>query len=86
MATCQSVFGLFCNAFTLIAVPFERYIVNAVRKAQDKLDFKANQLIPVRDHSWGQRPGVGKPIPVTGPRELVHDERESFIGGYKRAA
>jgi hypothetical protein len=23
---------------------------------------------------------------VTGPRELVHDERESFIGGYKLAA
>ena len=31
-------FGLFCNAFTFIAVPFERYIVNAVRKAQDKLN------------------------------------------------
>jgi predicted metal-dependent hydrolase len=31
-------FGLFCNAFTFIAVPFERYIVSAVRKAQDKLD------------------------------------------------
>src|SRR5258708_36550863 len=30
-------FGLFCNAFTFIAVPFERYIVNVVRKAQDKL-------------------------------------------------
>ena len=30
-------FGLFCNAFTFIAVPFERYIVSAVRKAQDKL-------------------------------------------------
>lgn len=30
-------FGLFCNAFTFIAVPFERYIVNAVRQAQDKL-------------------------------------------------
>ena len=26
-------FGLFCNAFTFIAVPFERYIVSAVRKA-----------------------------------------------------
>ena len=26
-------FGLFCNAFTFIAVPFERYIVAAVRKA-----------------------------------------------------
>ena len=23
---------------------------------------------------------------LTGPRELVHDERESFIGGYKLAA
>ncbi len=31
-------FGLFCNAFTFIAVPFERYIVSAVRKAQDKLN------------------------------------------------
>ena len=32
------IFGLFCNAFTFIAVPFERYIVSAVRKAQDKLN------------------------------------------------
>lgn len=31
-------FGLFCNAFTFIAVPFERYIVSAVRKAATKLD------------------------------------------------
>jgi predicted metal-dependent hydrolase len=31
-------FGLFCNAFTFIAVPFERYIVSAVRKAQDRLN------------------------------------------------
>ena len=31
-------FGLFCNAFTFIAVPFERYIVNVVRKAADRLD------------------------------------------------
>ena len=30
-------FGLFCNAFTFIAVPFERYIVAAVRKASDRL-------------------------------------------------
>jgi predicted metal-dependent hydrolase len=30
-------FGLFCNAFTFIAVPFERYIVAAVRKAADRL-------------------------------------------------
>ena len=30
-------FGLFCNAFTFIAVPFERYIVNVVRQAHDKL-------------------------------------------------
>ena len=74
-------FGLFCNAFTLITVPFERYIVNAVRKAQDKLHFKADQWISVRDHSWGQRPGVGNPIPVTGPRELVHErECRSLVG------
>jgi hypothetical protein len=31
-------FGLFCNAFTFIAVPFERYIVSAIREAADKLD------------------------------------------------
>ena len=31
-------FGLFCNAFTFIAVSFERYIVSAVRKAQDRLN------------------------------------------------
>ncbi|MGH3632885.1 MAG: metal-dependent hydrolase [Mycobacterium sp.] len=31
-------FGLFCNAFTFIAVPFERYIVAAVRKAADRLN------------------------------------------------
>ena len=31
-------FGLFCNAFTFIAVPFERYIVSVVRKAADILD------------------------------------------------
>lgn len=31
-------FGLFCNTFTFIAVPFERYIVNVVRLAADKLD------------------------------------------------
>jgi len=29
-------FGLFCNAFTFIAVPFERYIVSAVRMAADR--------------------------------------------------
>jgi predicted metal-dependent hydrolase len=31
-------FGLFCNAFTFIAVPFERYIVAAVRNAADLLN------------------------------------------------
>ena len=31
-------FGLFCNVFTFIAVPFERYIVSAVRNAQDRLN------------------------------------------------
>lgn len=29
-------FGLFCNAFTFIAVPFERYIVGAIRMAADR--------------------------------------------------
>jgi predicted metal-dependent hydrolase len=31
-------FSLFCNVFTFIAVPFERYIVSAVRKAGDRLN------------------------------------------------
>jgi len=31
-------FGMFCNVFTFIAVPFERYIVSVVRKAQDRLN------------------------------------------------
>jgi hypothetical protein len=31
-------FGLACNAFTFIAVAFERYIVLALRQAQDKLN------------------------------------------------
>jgi predicted metal-dependent hydrolase len=31
-------FGLFCNAFTFIAVPFERYIVAAVRAAANRFD------------------------------------------------
>lgn len=31
-------FSMFCNAFTFIAVPFEKYIIAALRKAQDRLD------------------------------------------------
>ncbi len=31
-------FGLFCNAFTFIAVPFERYIVSVLRQAADQLN------------------------------------------------
>ena len=30
-------FGIFCNAFTFIAVPFEKYIIAALRQAQDRL-------------------------------------------------
>ena len=30
-------FGIFGNVFTFLAIAFERYIVSAVRKAQDKL-------------------------------------------------
>jgi predicted metal-dependent hydrolase len=30
-------FSVFCNAFTFIAVPFERYIISALRKAKDRL-------------------------------------------------
>jgi predicted metal-dependent hydrolase len=28
-------FGIFCNVFTFIAVPFEKYIIKALRQAQD---------------------------------------------------
>jgi predicted metal-dependent hydrolase len=31
-------FSMFCNAFTFIAVPFEKYIIGALRKAQTRLD------------------------------------------------
>lgn len=31
-------FGIFCNAFTFIAVPFEKYIIASLRQAQDRLD------------------------------------------------
>lgn len=31
-------FGIFCNVFTFIAVPFERYIIKALRQAQDRFD------------------------------------------------
>lgn len=31
-------FSIFCNAFTFIAVPFEKYIIDAVRKAQKEFD------------------------------------------------
>jgi predicted metal-dependent hydrolase len=31
-------FSIFCNAFTFIAVPFEKYIIGALRKAKDQLD------------------------------------------------
>ena len=31
-------FGIFCNAFTFIAVPFEKYIISSLRQAQDRLN------------------------------------------------
>ena len=34
-------FSIFCNAFTFIAVPFEKYIIDAVRKAQREFDTDA---------------------------------------------
>ncbi|AOS93739.1 hypothetical protein AN931_24225 [Mycobacterium intracellulare subsp. chimaera] len=30
-------FSMFCNVFTFIAVPFEKYIISALRQAQDRL-------------------------------------------------
>src|SRR4051794_28894149 len=29
-------FAVFCNAFTFVAVPFEKYIIKVVRAAQDR--------------------------------------------------
>lgn len=34
-------FGMFCNVFTFIAVPFERYLIKALRTAQDRFDESA---------------------------------------------
>ncbi len=31
-------FAIFCNVFTFIAVPFEHYIITALRQAQDRFD------------------------------------------------
>lgn len=31
-------FGIFCNVFTFIAVPFEKFIIKALRQAQDRFD------------------------------------------------
>lgn len=31
-------FGMFCNTFTFIAVPFERYLIKALREKQDEFD------------------------------------------------
>jgi len=35
-------FGIFCNAFTFIAVPFEKYIISSLRQAQDRLAEQAD--------------------------------------------
>lgn len=35
-------FAIYCNAFTFIAVPFEKYIIAALRHAQDRLDSDAD--------------------------------------------
>lgn len=35
-------FAIFCNAFTFIAVPFEKYIIAALRQVQDRLGTDAN--------------------------------------------
>jgi predicted metal-dependent hydrolase len=35
-------FAIYCNAFTFIAVPFEKYIIAALREAQDRLDSDAD--------------------------------------------
>lgn len=53
-------FGLFCNAFTFIAVPFERYIVAAVRKAADQLNQdSADQPLPDWADTWMREYGRG---------------------------
>ncbi len=35
-------FAIYCNAFTFIAVPFEKYIIAALRRAEDRLNSDAD--------------------------------------------
>ena len=43
----------------------------------ERTEIEADKWISIRDHSWGLRPGVGKPIPglPRGPEDQadVHD-------------
>ena len=60
-------FGLFCNAFTFIAVPFERYIVSAVRMAADRLAEKP-RVAAEADGSSSRRRSTQRPIASTCSR------------------
>ncbi|WP_232078870.1 hypothetical protein [Mycobacterium florentinum] len=57
-------FGIFCNAFTFIAVPFEKYIIAALRQAQDRLS--TDRPWPRRPRpSCGRRPSTRPPTAST---------------------
>ncbi|EHB45728.1 hypothetical protein MycrhDRAFT_6476 [Mycolicibacterium rhodesiae JS60] len=44
----------------------------------ERCDFKRDEWISIRDHSWGLRPGVGKPIPGL-PRRGRHKIEQMFM-------
>jgi hypothetical protein len=81
-------FGLFCNAFTFIAVPFERYIVNAVRKAQDKLyedpDVAAEADLFLRQEAQHAAYIANLEATFTPLFKVILDNRDSLFGGGDR--
>lgn len=57
-------FSMFCNVFTFIAVPFEKYIISALRQAQDRLA-EIRMSLRKRKHSCGKRPSTLRRIGST---------------------
>ena len=67
-------FAIYCNAFTFIAVPFEKYIIAALRKAQDRLDRGRR----------GRRGSGGLPeagSPARGGAPQTHDRADRAVSG-----
>ena len=54
-------FAIYCNAFTFIAVPFEKHIIGALRRAEDRLNSEAQHASAHRKHMLAlieQYPGL----------------------------